>query len=443
MTYGEVTARMREQLIWLLERRRIQQRLGGPGSFRSPVTTTEEQRALLGGEIMRYRDTTLTYCLQAIRAAAPRSKGMLRESNLDPVDRLRDLLARHTLAPAPPGPPRPALSELLAVSPAFELVGGWQKLARGRRRGRAGGGGPARASAHPRPGPDDAEGHRRCRPRGGAARRPSPADPGLAGPAASRRLAMAAEAVSTRAADRIAGRADASVDGIGWRPTPGRIEGPALPGLAGVLQAQHNVVLDLATVPTATNLRRILITQAQLSRDEARLAASLAPELVVRFADRATLYRELAVGARTVGGELGDGRVAALESGNAAARIAAGPTPGEPAAESLQRLASLDDRIDARIHAAVEHGFHERLYFTAVNLDHLGQTGRAGIQPAARGWAPDDPSARCALHDLVHRRLRPVPPTLPMRDAEASAERVALRSTLGLEAGKSRGRPAW
>jgi hypothetical protein len=44
VTYGDVASRLRDQLTWLLERHRIGQQLGGPGSCHIPVTTTETER---------------------------------------------------------------------------------------------------------------------------------------------------------------------------------------------------------------------------------------------------------------------------------------------------------------------------------------------------------------------------------------------------------------
>jgi hypothetical protein len=113
MTYGDVTGRMREHMIWLLERHRIQQRIGGGGSVSVPVTTTEAQRAQIGAEIMRYRDTVLVYCRQAIAAAAPVPKPIVDSRHPDPVETLR----RRLDAAAPHRPTdATSLSEVLPSS---------------------------------------------------------------------------------------------------------------------------------------------------------------------------------------------------------------------------------------------------------------------------------------------------------------------------------------
>lgn len=59
-------------------------------------------------------------------------------------------------------------------------------------------------------------------------------------------------------------RSNHAIDALGWRPSPGVIEGPGLPGLAGVVQAQHNVAVDLQHFPSATNLRSLLVSQADV-----------------------------------------------------------------------------------------------------------------------------------------------------------------------------------
>lgn len=55
------------------------------------------------------------------------------------------------------------------------------------------------------------------------------------------------------------GRPDpAAVDHLGWRPKTKVITGPARPGVLGVLQAQHSLVVRMKPVPHATNLRLVV-----------------------------------------------------------------------------------------------------------------------------------------------------------------------------------------
>lgn len=131
------------------------------------------------------------------------------------------------------------------------------------------------------------------------------------------RLQSAADAVSQQLAEA---HRDTSVDQLGWRPTPGIIDGPALPGLAGVLQAQHNAVVDLVHFPSALNLRHLLTAQADLSAQAAGLARAVGSPQTPVLEQRASLYRELVAASRSLGGQLGQGRNAALESAYAARR---------------------------------------------------------------------------------------------------------------------------
>ena len=118
MTYGEVSSQLRETMIWLLERRRIQQRIGGAGAGQAAVVNTDDDRRRLGAEIQRYRAAILTYCLVTMRAATPGMGPSTKERFRDPVAMLRHRLERaHAELPH-----APALSDLLERSPEFELV---------------------------------------------------------------------------------------------------------------------------------------------------------------------------------------------------------------------------------------------------------------------------------------------------------------------------------
>ena len=76
---------------------------------------------------------------------------------------------------------------------------------------------------------------------------------------------------------------DYSVDQKGWRPPSATIDGGPLPGIGGVLQAEHNMLVHLAQFPNALNLRRVLDGQRILSHEAARRAPNAAPELIERW----------------------------------------------------------------------------------------------------------------------------------------------------------------
>ena len=431
MTYGDVASRLRETMTWLLERRRITQQLGGPGSFRIPVTTTEADRSVLGEEIQRYRAAVLTFCLEAVRAATP-------TADLAGKERLRDpaIALRYQLDVAWAAVPADAqLSLLMTQRPHFELVSRWQDAARIAVEGE-------REIAAIRRQPLSREQQAQVlKDAADLVRGLVVLDvryknvPGWRFLEQKGSLMTAATAVSEGLE---ASTLDDSIDGLGWRPTPGIIEGPALPGLAGVLQAQHNVAVALSHFPSAFHLRHVLVAQADLSQQSARLAEAVGSSTAASFQERAALYRDLVVASRPVGGHLGFGQVAAVESANAARRMASSRADGEDVDQVLGKLAHLNARVDVKIAAVVEHGFREKLYFVAITLPCLDTHARDGVfRPVQKYIAVDSP-ARCELLHLAYQRLRPQPKVRPAHAAPARADRAAF-ATVAIE---PRPRPA-
>ncbi|GAB2731669.1 hypothetical protein [Nocardioides pakistanensis] len=423
MTYGDVASRLRETMTWLLERHRITQQLGGPGSFRIPVTTTEADRLAMGEEIQHYRAAVLTYCLEAVRAATP-------TADLDGKDRLRDpaVALRYQLELARSGTPADAqLSSLMRQRSRFELVSHWQDAARIAIEGE-------REIAAVRHQPLSWEQQAQLlKDAADLTRGLVVLDiryknvPGWRFLEQKRRVLTAATAVSEglRASDL-----DASVDHLGWRPTPGIIEGPALPGLAGVLQAQHNASVDLSHFPSAFHLRHVLVAQADLSQQSARLAVSVGSSTTASFQERAALYRELVVASRPLGGQLGAGQVAAVESANAARRMASGPADGEDVERALAKLMHLSGRVDVKIAAAVEHGFRENLYFVAIKLPTLGRPGPDGIVRAAQKHIPVHEPAQSILLELSRERLRPAVAITHTSAGDGRTPRAVFEATI-------------
>ena len=425
MTYGEVAERLRESMIWLLECRRISQRLGGQRGVHNLETTSREKREALGVEIQCYRAALVTYCLEAVRAVTP-------AANLENDERFRypAVALRYRLEVTHAGLPQSTrLSSLLERRPHLELVQRWQ--------------GAARIAV---------EGERELATlRRSALSREQQAQilkdtavlvrglvaldlrykhvPGWRLLEHQGRLLNAAVAIASKP-----GALDPSVDALGWRPTPGIIEGPALPGLAGVLQAQHNTVVHLGHFPSAWNLRHVLVAQADLAQQAARVSRSVAPSSTSGFQERASLYRKLVSASRALGGEIGEGCFAALESAHAARRMRSVVAPEPNAEQLLCQLARLGERTDARVSAAIEHGFREKLYFTAIKLPTPGTPGPGGIIRPAQKYIPVDSPAQSTLLTLVRDRLRPARRLTGQYDAPGcSACRERLNAMLQRE----------
>ena len=127
MTYGDSSREMRESMGWLLGRRRILQQLGGTGSHTMKPWSTVVERERMGEIIQRYRLATLTWCLQAVTAATPKTDLTQTHARWrTPVEDLRYRLGEAVTAVGHGEP----LSDLLASPHHNQLMDTWQRIAR-------------------------------------------------------------------------------------------------------------------------------------------------------------------------------------------------------------------------------------------------------------------------------------------------------------------------
>lgn len=84
MTYGENAGLMRAELSALLSQHRIQLRIGGAGTHTVPITTTVDERARIGEQVRRYRQSALIWCLQATTAVAHGAESRLSPRAANP-----------------------------------------------------------------------------------------------------------------------------------------------------------------------------------------------------------------------------------------------------------------------------------------------------------------------------------------------------------------------
>ncbi len=255
------------------------------------------------------------------------------------------------------------------------------------------------------------------------------------------RLLQAAESVTLALAGADTDHpVDYGVDVLGWRDRAlGVIDGPALPGLAGVAQAQHNTYIALGTLPTALNLRRVLATQLATSAHLRRVTDPVDARLGEQFADRYQTYDTLSQAARQVGGRLGDGARAALESQHAADRAAALHLV-DANDQTLSALRRLCSGIDLRIAQTIEHAFDEKLYFTSVQMPRLSEHVHAGIHRPRRYWTPVESVVQSDLLQVATQRLAVPPEPTPapgVRD-QAGPSRAQLDQLIE----RARGRTA-
>lgn len=142
-----------------------------------------------------------------------------------------------------------------------------------------------------------------------------------------------------------------------------------MPGLLGVLQAEHNPRILLTKLPTARNLRLVLDSQRVLSHEASLRVRNFAPELADKWRAISGTYTALVRESRDLGGHLSPGGLAASAGAHARAR--------------LQRLprAAVDSTCSIVKDSACDGGFRNR----AVS--------RTGFSPSA-SYRTASPKAR-------------------------------------------------
>lgn len=377
---------------------------GGAGSHTIPETTTVDERRLLGEQIRRYRHSALVWCLQAVRASNPRVNLLAMSSRMrGPADELDRRLQRTIDYSGGP----PSLEELTTAQP-FAMVESWRNVARAATLGEHDFDAGLGRGHLTRPQcmtllKDAADVVRGLV----ALDRRYSNMPGWQSLKDAGWLSRAAETGSAYAA---LVEPDYTIDHRGWRPRLGLIDGPALTGLAGVLQAENNLLVELGTFPDARSLRLILDSQRIVSRDAALLANATHPDLAAAWKARAGTYLRLIRATRDIGGMLGDGGPATGHGSLAAARIQRTTIDGAGTnGQASRHLARLFHGIDERIADVLEQGVHDRIYFTRVPLPRLDTSVAATVTPTRHRYAPITTDVCPDLLGLVRDALRPAP----------------------------------
>lgn len=319
--YSDNGAVMRDQLAALLRQHRIQQRLGD----------TVQQRATVGLRIRQYRLSVLLWCARALEAVSPltfsnqpptqpnpfRSAGTGPGGGSPAAELARALgysVSSATTAPA-------ATDQIVSASNQESngpLLEHWRLAARA-----------AVLAEHdtaPEITASMSAGQAQVVVGDVAAITQAIVildqryrnTPGWQSLAKSERLGWAALAA---ALDVNLGQPDYTVDDLGWRPSTKLIKGPAKPGILGVLQAEHNLVIRMKAFPTATNLRYVIDSQRLLSRHLVPYAERFDPRVAERWGARAGTYARLQRQFRRIGGLVGKGGQAAAEGATVVSRI--------------------------------------------------------------------------------------------------------------------------
>jgi hypothetical protein len=420
--YGTNGRQLREELTTLLRQHRIQQRLGGQGSHTIPVTTTPEQREVLGERIQRFRYTALAWCLHAVAAANPRA-GLETTSSRGPAEELWVRLTR-SINMSDAG--MPSLDEL-AKPQNFAMVEHWRQLARA-----------AVLGEHDFPGLMDhgllshAEAMTVLKDAAEVTRALVVLDKrydNIPGWVPIRERARLDRAAQVCAAFAGSDEPDHSVDQKGWRPPPATIDGGPLPGIGGVLQAEHNMLVHLAEFPTALNLRRVMDGQRILSHEAARRAPNVAPELIEKWLEREQTYKRMIDETRNVGGLVGNGGPAAAEAANAVGRLRHVHADEITSPEPLRDLDKLFTRTDARVAAIIEQGVAERLYLLSVKVPRIVDGTGQLVSPTRERYVPITSTLQTDLLAITRHQLRP-PPVAPAAQPGAHESRENLGESI-------------
>ena len=400
--YGETGAAMRRELAALLRLHRVQQRLGeAPGA-----------RHTNGLEVRRFRHNVMIWCSQAMWSAAPMT--FSNQAPVEPNPFRRGTAGRHSATPAgelaelldrsrAQTTTAPAALEQLTTPAGNEIVEHWRQAARA-----------AVLAEH-----DTAA---------NVAAMTAPQAQAIVGDVAAitqalvvldrryrntpgweplphgARLGWAALAA---ALDVNLGQPDYTVDRLGWRPKTKVVEGPPRPGILGVLQAEHNLVVRLKSFPSAINLRYVVDSQRLLSGNLAPYAARIDQHLADRWSERAHTFARLEQALRRIGGRLGNGGPAAAEGANAVARLRALPADTIVEPGVLGGFQLLFDRLDQRIADVLEEGIDRRVYLERTPIPHLAERSSELVVAAGESFVP---VGRATYRDLLATmRTQPAP----------------------------------
>lgn len=406
--YGENSGQLRDALGIVLREHRIQQRLGGKGIHTVPEITTIAEREELGKQIRRYRECVLTWCLQAVQAANPRinlegTSGRGRGPAEELCYRLTEALNASTSSLAP--------SEELVAAQQFATVESWRQAARAAALGEhdfPAGVGYGRLS--------DQQCMTVLKDAADVVRGVVALDrryervPGWENLKDQGRLGRAAEVCAGFAGYE---EPDYTVDLRGWRPAPKPIDDPDLPGITGLLQAEHNLLVHLDTFPDARSLRVVLDSQRIVSRTAATLIEPTEPLLTAKWRAREATYGQLVHETRDLGGMLGRGGPAAGQGAVAASRVQRLAAEEFTDPKLVRQLDRLFASVDELVSQCIDHGAKERLYFLRVPFPRIDDTAPGFVKPTRERYIPITSPVQTDLIVIARTQLRPEPITPP------------------------------
>lgn len=407
--YGENGTRLRQGLTELLRHHRIQQQLGGAGA---PMTarTSPEERAKLGLLIRTYRHSVVVWCHQTAHAVDPYTVSNVARGPANPFAETGrelgplDALKRSLDAVRARSPARLPTLEELTTPHQVPLVEAWRQTARAAVL--------TEHDVHAGPGAGTLSVRQA---------QAVVADIAVIAQALivldkryvgvqdweplrhSDRLGWAALAC---ALDASLGAPDYSVDQEGWRPRVKLLRGPTKPGILGVLQAEHNLLVRLNTYPSAANLRLVVDSQRLLAAGLARHADGIDPDLAERWRRRSSSYAAVQKELREIGGLLGRGGLAASEGANAVGRLRDVPIGTVIESRVFAGFHTLFTRIDRRIADIIDSAVSRGHFYERTRVRDVAPTAEHLLRPLKDQYVPVRAATQARLHELVQHRLR-------------------------------------
>lgn len=420
--YGENSGQLRHWLGVLLREHRIQQRLGGAGNHRIPVTTTIEERHALGVQVRRYRQGILTWTLEAVHAATPPNPlDYISPHPKQPIDRFARELA-HAITAAGAG--LPTLDEL-TTHQTFPTVETWRQAARAAALGehdfptiaRPSSLSPTQRDTVLKDAADIVQAlivlDRRYK-----------GVPGWEPLRSSRRLTLAAVAC---VADASSTALDYTVDRLGWEPSTPPGPRPTEAGFPGLLQAQMSLLHTLAMFPTALALRTVIESQRIVAHEVAiRLHEPACPGEWKNWEQAyETLSREL----RALSGVLGKNEAIGA-AGISAIRAVGLPHEQLSDGPPLDLLTPVCSRIRGKINAALEFGTRERLYLLSTPVARIDSAQPGLVKLPQHEFVPV-PGLTCKHLTALLAKASPCPAAAICTAPAGRQNRLDFEATLG------------
>jgi hypothetical protein len=225
---------------------------------------------------------------------------------------------------------------------------------------------------------------------------------------------------------------DYSVDQRGWRPPARLVNGPALPGIDGVLQAQSNLLVHLCHQPDAYSLRLIVDSQRIVSRGALELCTQSPnqEQIAAKWDHRYETYRQLIDHSRNLRGLVGNG-LAAADGALAAARMNNLSPADTVSGNQLRHLDALFTHIDRRIAAITHAGASDRSYLLRVTIPRIDLSSPDAVKEQRARHVPLDVPTKAPLLVTVDLLIRTPEPSRPDSPTSATERAAFVRSING------------